>query len=334
MCDYDIIISFNNLNHSHNKKAWFKHHCTQDEYDYIINRFDDSTCFNESLDRILNNIDIRPKCICGRDVEYVGKPNLIFRKYCSNKCRYNDTNLVQRHKEGCLKKYNVENISQVNEIKLKKEKTFLNHYNVKNNFGRIEVKNKIKDIYGVDNISQLDIIKQRKISTCKNNYDAKFGLLLDYAREHRKSPESIKRELETKRKNGTLGASISIEEHKLYIDILEYDNTAIQQYYSPLYPFNCDIYCPKFDLYIEYNGFWTHNGHPYNENSIEDNLMVEQWKNKNTKFYDNAIHNWTVRDVKKRNIAKQNNLNYFEIFNDDDKQRLFQYLKEVKQALS
>ena len=37
-------------------------------------------------------------------------------------------------------------------------------------------------------------------------------------------------------------------------------------------------------------------------------------KSKNSGYYQNAINVWILSDVKKRNIAKENNLNYLEIF--------------------
>ena len=44
---------------------------------------------------------------------------------------------------------------------------------------------------------------------------------------------------------------------------------------------------------------------------------LQQWqeKAKNSKYYKNAINTWTIYDVKKRNIAKKNNLNYIEFWN-------------------
>ena len=33
-----------------------------------------------------------------------------------------------------------------------------------------------------------------------------------------------------------------------------------------------------------------------------------------TKFYNNAITTWTIRDVNKRETAKKNNLNWIEFF--------------------
>ena len=69
-------------------------------------------------------------------------------------------------------------------------------------------------------------------------------------------------------------------------------------------------------MFIEYNGTWTHGSKPYVDN-LECNAILDKWKekSKNSKFYKNAIYTWSVLDVKKRNIAKQNKLNYLEFFN-------------------
>ena len=87
----------------------------------------------------------------------------------------------------------------------------------------------------------------------------------------------------------------------------------IRQYRSELYPFSCDFYIPTEDLYIECNYTWTHGGKPY-EGTKEDNIKLNKWKEKNTKFYNNAIYTWTDLDVRKRNIVKQNNLNFIEFW--------------------
>ena len=52
-------------------------------------------------------------------------------------------------------------------------------------------------------------------------------------------------------------------------------------------------------------------------NNMNDNDKLKKWeeKSQNSNFYKKAIEVWTIRDVKKRNTAKQNNLNYFEFFN-------------------
>ena len=90
----------------------------------------------------------------------------------------------------------------------------------------------------------------------------------------------------------------------------------VRQYLSDIYPFKCDFYIKSEDKYIELNLHWTHGGKPYNPNDIECQNQLLKWqeKAKTSHFYENAIYNWTVRDVNKRNIAKTNNLNYVEIF--------------------
>ena len=91
----------------------------------------------------------------------------------------------------------------------------------------------------------------------------------------------------------------------------------ITQYKDARYPFACDFYIPSLDLFIECNYHWTHGGKPY-EGTENDKKIVEKWKTKNTKFYNNAIQTWTVRDVNKRNTVKENKLNYIEFWNIDD----------------
>jgi len=38
----------------------------------------------------------------------------------------------------------------------------------------------------------------------------------------------------------------------------------IRQHKSDLYPFNCDFYVTTCDLYIEFQGSWTHGDHAFN----------------------------------------------------------------------
>lgn len=89
----------------------------------------------------------------------------------------------------------------------------------------------------------------------------------------------------------------------------------LRQYKSDLYPYNCDFYIKSLDLYIELQGYWSHGYHPFNSNDKNDIERLNKLISRKDKFgYAHAIDVWTVRDVNKRNIAKQNNLNYLEIF--------------------
>ena len=65
---------------------------------------------------------------------------------------------------------------------------------------------------------------------------------------------------------------------------------------------------------------WTHGGHPYNPNSIKDQVKLQQWQSKannGSRFYKNAIKVWTISDPNKRKIAKENHLNYIEVFDSN-----------------
>ena len=82
------------------------------------------------------------------------------------------------------------------------------------------------------------------------------------------------------------------------------------------YPFYCDFYIKSKDLFIELNLHRAHDKHPFDENNLEDIETLNKWKKKatNSKFYQNAIYVWTQLDTKKKNCAKQNNLNYITIY--------------------
>ena len=56
----------------------------------------------------------------------------------------------------------------------------------------------------------------------------------------------------------------------------------------------------------------------FDKNNAEDLKLVEKWKLKNTKYYNNAIATWTIRDIEKYTTAKENNLNYLVFYFEKD----------------
>ena len=93
-------------------------------------------------------------------------------------------------------------------------------------------------------------------------------------------------------------------------------NNIKTQFSDNRYPFLCDFYIEKLDLFIEYNGHWTHGSHPFDINNKNDILKLNYWRDKsvNSRFYNNAINVWTIRDTNKRQTAILNNLNYKELW--------------------
>lgn len=88
------------------------------------------------------------------------------------------------------------------------------------------------------------------------------------------------------------------------------------------YPFKCDFYLPLLDLFIECHYFWTHmpsfGAFDKNDKSHIKALQWLQRRARESEFFQNAIDTWTIRDTKKLETAKQNNLNYKVFYTVED----------------
>ena len=133
--------------------------------------------------------------------------------------------------------------------------------------------------------------------------------------------QMLAKQYETKKKNNSFNTSTP--EDKFYDYLVEKfsKNDIIRQYSTDKrYPFNCDFYIKSLDLFIELNFNWTHGGHKFDANSQEDLKKLEDWQEKalTSDYYKNAIETWVVRDQKKYEIAKLNNLNYLVFYNESE----------------
>ena len=256
----------------------------------------------------------------------------------------------EKVKQTCLKKYGVEYSWQSNECKQKIKQTCLEKYGVDSPLKSKEIRNKCKltclEKYGVDNPAKLEENKEKVKQTCLKKYGGlapicnpdiknqikqtcleKYGvdnygkslkhktnmstiMLSDEMQKHRYSIMS---------KNNTFNTSK--EEDEVYEFLSQYIDVTRQFNGSSKYPFCCDFYIEDLDMFIECNFHWTHGGHPFDPSSIKDQVKLERWKAKQTKYYNNAINVWTKRDVEKRNKAKEENLDYKEFWS----------LKELKE---
>ena len=231
--------------------------------------------------------------------------------------------LLQKQRETMVKKYGVEAAAQSEEIMNKMKKTNLERYGAENVFASEIMREKIKETmierYGVDNPSKSIEIMENRNKTNLKRYGFKSPMKNEHVKEKNKqiinSPEARKKSYETRMKNDSF--KISKVEKELEIELRKLFPDLKIQYKSKEYPFHCDYYVPELDLYIEYNGTWTHGFHFFDENNQEDLNKLEKWKNKNTKYYNSAIKTWTQRDILKLNTAIENNLNYIAWFNQE-----------------
>ena len=78
---------------------------------------------------------------------------------------------------------------------------------------------------------------------------------------------------------------------------------------------SCDFYIQELNLYIEYQGNWTHGLKPFtNIKADNDKLIYWKKKAKTSKYYQIAIKVWTQLDPLKRETANKNKLNWLEFF--------------------
>ena len=188
--------------------------------------------------------------------------------------------------------------------------------------------------YGVDDPNRSDIVKKHKAEAFERKYGKgvmtysqtqEFKCYMKSINEQRKAKER-----EIKKKRGTFNSSKQ-EEDAYHILHFMYPHL-LRQYSSKKYPFNCDFYDPASDTYIECNFSWTHGWHWFDENDPNDIARLELMKSKHSRYYDNAIETWTIRDVKKRRCAIENNLKYIVFWKEDEVRKYV--LDELQKIIS
>ncbi len=114
---------------------------------------------------------------------------------------------------------------------------------------------------------------------------------------------------------------VSAPEDKAYALLCEKFGTenVKRQYSSEQYPFSCDFYVVQYDLYIEMNLYVSHGFHWFDANNSEDIQTLQKWqeKSQNSKLYAKMIYVWTNLDLRKRQQAQQNDLNYVVFWKND-----------------
>ena len=171
--------------------------------------------------------------------------------------------------------------------------------------------------YNKDYFFQTDEFKEKFKNTSLQKFGTDFPIQSEYVKNKINYNQIVIKQNETKRLNHSFNKSNP--EDTCYKLLTKKFNKVKRQYKdNTRYPFYCDFYICDIDMFIEYNGFWTHGGHPFDENNLDDINKLNIWKTKNNSFYIGAIYNWTIRDVNKRNIAKENKLNYLEFYNIKD----------------
>ena len=259
---------------------------------------------------------------------------------------YNNKEFVEelnnKIKETNLSKYGSEYYSQtkefkdlfnnkdfVNKVNNKRKETNIKKYGVDSPFQSNIVKEHIKasvlEKYGVEHIRQSEYMKNmyKDETFVKKANDNRAKTMLErYGVNHNFKISAIREKIYQTNlsKYGKKHYSQINDEDTVYELLSNRFPDVIRQYRSKLYPFNCDFYIPSIDTYIEYQGNWTHGDEPFNSENIEHLNRLKEWENrsKHSPYYKNAIYVWTDLDIRKRDIARQNNINFVEFWSIED----------------
>ena len=233
-----------------------------------------------------------------------------------------DSNDEKNSKDG--KKY----------INDKRKQTTFEHFGVDWSMQSEEVKEKSRQTclerYGTENAFQNEGIKHKQQQTCLERYGHKHPaqseeikekmhqtFLKHYGYEHVLQNEAIKEKAyQTKCKNKTVNSS-KPEEDIFNILFSLYGSHVKHHYKEQRYNYACDFYIDLLDMFIEQQGTWYHGKHIFNPENDSDIQLLNKWKQKVSDghpAYKDAIYVWTERDPLKRQTAKENNLNYFELW--------------------
>lgn len=286
---------------------------------------------NLSKDEVAEKLGLSSHVVKRRLQEYGMKKNAeahveAIRKACMKK--YNLPNggwslqAQEKIKKTNLARYGSTSYLQCDDYKVKNEET-LKKRGVTNVFQLEDVKEKSKQTnlrkYGVEYNMQNKEIATRSANKIRMNWANKTKEELErlskvYSDAVKKSVWKIN---ETKHKNNSFNTSQPEQEIKKLLEHRFPDTK--YQYSSDVYPFLCDFYIPQLDLYIEYQGTWTHGGEPF-VGTEEQLIKLREWEDRAScsEYYNNAIHVWTVMDPEKRRVVEENNLNWLEFFNIDE----------------
>lgn len=309
-------------------------------YDYLISRFDDTNNITEVLYRLKNNLDKPKSCPnCGKPLRFEGL-QVGYLTYCSRDCEHEYTLKKIANRQEAEKKAREEKLSTLYKEETGKDVDdnviieMINKYGQKHvaaTYSKYE-RNYIskqhsvyKDVYEylVNRYYDSDSISET-LYRIKNGIEERpvcevCGGRVLYIGKHnnmwgRYCSNQCKYEAGTKNLvQGDHTASVSNEEKRIGNILKTNGINAEAQYKSESYPFFCDMYVKELDLYIEYQGYYAHGPHPYRNNEEDREHIDNVLKSKG----EWSVKRWTETDVNKRRTAKENNLNYLELWPKD-----------------
>ena len=222
---------------------------------------------------------------------------------------------INKRKSTCLEKYGDPNYNNSKKYK----ETCLKVYGTTCPFAAESVKQKISNKYYAKSDEEKKAIYTKRQATFDSKTEEEMKIIGQKHRDaymlksDKEKAQINHKSYLTKKKNHSF--KVSKTEDLCYEQLLSIYPDAKHGYKSTKYPFVCDLYIPSKDIYIELNFHWTHGLHPYNKKNDSKKLADLIEKSKTSKYFENAIHTWTIRDTHKLEVARQNNVNLLVFYN-------------------
>lgn len=277
------------------------------------------------LTKIMNNYGVKKP----KSLSYEWNKRTLKERYGSE--TYNN---IERNKKTCLEKYGVDNYFKLTDKIVESHIKATGYaYPMQNPEIKEKASELLKARYGVQNPEGHKNFLEKRRKTCLERYGVPEVMMnSEIAKKCNRNPSKIEKSFHTRIKNGTTNTSKPENEFYDWLrNTLGRDNVKKEYIDKERYPWHCDFYLRDRDIFIELNLFFTHGSHPYDPCDEEDQNKLKLWesKSKDSTFYKNAIEVWTKGDPQKIKKAKENNLNYYIVYNEEDIIKLKEQLLEI-----
>ena len=222
---------------------------------YLDDKYDITIPLKEKIYLYIHKLDHPQKCkICGEFTKYINSSRG-YSIYCSSKCSNSDPDKKELTKNNMMRKYGVNNPSQLDSVKEKKKQTSLKNLGTENPSQSQDIRERFKNTmierYGVEHPSQLDSVKEKKKQTSLKNWGVEHPSQLDSVKEKKKQTSLKNWGTETPMMSNIIKDKVRKKYNDSYIknhpdisEIIEDDGERI--YICKCHDDNCNLCKDKF----------------------------------------------------------------------------------------
>ena len=242
--------------------------------------------------------------------------------------------IQRRVSDTLFAKYGVRCLSHVPGVIEKMSKTAMERYGVdwagKSPIVQARRRETMLRLYGAEYAAQVPMFRDKITATMIERYGVGFPMQssemsariratmkrlygVEYAIQ---SPVFMRKMWASKLANGHAGHS-RVEDalHERLVRLFGADDVCREYDGDFRYPYHCDFYIKSRDLFIELNAFGSHGSHWFGSWWL-DAFLLEQAQAAGTSVCAYNDRTWTQSDVKKRETARKNKLNYIVFWGD------------------